>query len=236
MRTTAGAQARRPGRRLRVRRDDDRECRQPPNGNAIRSRRLRVLAENRPALPVTLAARFDRFNVRGPNLNRLRHPQLMSGVSTTRLGPQRWRPWARSKVADHNFFQSRNAAGSIGGERRQLLGCGPDLLRGPHRPSRIGLFIGFLRRSAGFSRRRWPMWPEGASRRRKVAPVTSEIRDGSHRRKYVKLQVLPMRRPSSMPDFPTEVGRMPYLAAWRHPGPASLCEYRALITLDMAIR
>jgi hypothetical protein len=34
-----------------------------------------------------------------------------------------------------------------------------------------------------------------------------------------------MRCLSSMPDFPTKVGRMPYLAAWRHPGPASLCAY-----------
>ena len=48
--------------------------------------------------------------------------------------------------------------------------------------------------------------------------MTSEIRDGSHRVQYVKLRVLPMRCPLSMPDFPTEVGRMPYLAAWRHPG------------------
>ena len=111
------AHGRRPGRQRRVRRDDDRECRQPPTGNATRNRRLRVLAENRPALPVTLAARFDRFNVRGPNLNRLRHPQLMSGVSTTRPGPQRVEIVGESKVAEHNFFQSRNAASFYDGPR-----------------------------------------------------------------------------------------------------------------------
>jgi hypothetical protein len=90
----------------------------------------------------------------------------------------------------------------------------------------IGLFIGFLRRSDGLSavaggqcgRRELP-----AARR--IAPVTSESRDGGHTVQYVKLQVWTMRCPSSMPDFPMEVGRMPYLAAWRHPGPASRCGY-----------
>ena len=33
----------------------------------------------------------------------------------------------------------------------------------------------------------------GTQSARKIAPVTSESHDGSHRRKYVKLQVLPKR-------------------------------------------
>src|SRR5687768_112462 len=46
------------GRRLLVRRDSDRECHQPPNGSATRSRRVRVLVEVRPNLPLALITAF----------------------------------------------------------------------------------------------------------------------------------------------------------------------------------
>jgi hypothetical protein len=53
------------GRRLLVRRDSDRECHQPPNGNATRSRRVRVLVEVRPNLPLALIPRLDKFSDSG---------------------------------------------------------------------------------------------------------------------------------------------------------------------------
>ena len=74
------------GRRLLVRRDSDRECHQPPNGNATRSRRVRVLVEVRPNLPLALIPRLDIFSDSGPSLNRFLSPQFMSGVSTGHNG------------------------------------------------------------------------------------------------------------------------------------------------------
>jgi pilus assembly protein CpaF len=42
-----------------------------------------------------------------------------------------------------------------------------------------------------------------------------------------------MRCPLLMPDFPTEVGRMPCLAAWRHPEPASSLRVPAQRTFSL---
>jgi hypothetical protein len=53
------------------------------------------------------------------------------------------------------------------------------IVAGPHDRALHRLPPSFGR---AFSRRRWPMWPEELPAASKIAPVTSEIRDESHRR------------------------------------------------------
>ena len=68
----------------------------------------------------------------------------------------------------------------------------------------IGLFIGFLRRCDGLSAVAGPDVQKELPAARRIAPLTSEIGNGSHRVQYVKLRVLPRRMPLFTRGWRTE--------------------------------